>query len=109
MRLAGITFFAPIFRTRKNQDPSPAAANLNGGKDRALHPGLHDPSIDAKHEFLTGYGLSEREVRAMARVFKAINIVNDLPSIENAVARKDTFTPERYRTWPAGALSLHSL
>jgi aminoglycoside phosphotransferase (APT) family kinase protein len=70
---------------------------------------LHDLSIDAKHEFLKGYGLSEAELREVAPILKAINILNYAPFVERAADERDTPTLDQYRTRLSGALDLYSL
>jgi hygromycin-B 4-O-kinase len=70
---------------------------------------LHDLSVDAKHEFLAGYGLSEARVREIAPVLKAINVVNYAPFVERAVEEGDKSKLEQYRTRLSGALDLYSL
>ena len=70
---------------------------------------LHDLSVDAKHEFMAGYGLSESEVRDIAPVLKAINIMNYAPFVERAAAEGDKPKLEQYRTRLSGALDLYSL
>jgi hygromycin-B 4-O-kinase len=70
---------------------------------------LHDLSVDAKQEFLDGYGLSGARVREIAPVLKAINIVNYAPFVERAVEEGDKSKLEQYRTRLSGALDLYSL
>jgi hygromycin-B 4-O-kinase len=70
---------------------------------------LHDLSIDAKHRFLEGYGLSEQEIVAMAEVMKAFNIVNYAPFVARAVEEGDEVLLERFRTRFSGALDLYSI
>ncbi|MBM6592688.1 phosphotransferase family protein [Microvirga pudoricolor] len=70
---------------------------------------LHDLSIDAKQEFLKGYGLSEAELREMAPVIKAINLLNYAPFVERAAAEGDKPMLEQYRTRLSGALDLYAI
>ena len=42
-----------------------------------LSVALHDLSVDAKQEFLMGYGLKEDKIRELAPIIKAINIKAD--------------------------------
>jgi len=70
---------------------------------------LHDLSIDAKHEFLTGYGLSEGNLREIAPVLKAINLLNYAPFVERKAAEGDKAGLEQYRTRLSGALDLYAL
>jgi aminoglycoside phosphotransferase (APT) family kinase protein len=70
---------------------------------------LHDLSIDEKQEFLAGYGLSEREVVAIAPMLKALNLINYAPEIERLAEAKDTARLEQYRTRLHGVLDLYSL
>jgi aminoglycoside phosphotransferase (APT) family kinase protein len=70
---------------------------------------LHDLSIDAKQEFLKGYGLSEADLRDMAPVIKAINILNYAPFVERAADEGDIPVLEQYRTRLSGALDLYAI
>lgn len=70
---------------------------------------LHDLSVDQKQALLTGYGLSEEEVRAAARSWAALNLVNYAPFVEEAAAEGDEVRLEAYRTRLSGALDLYSL
>lgn len=70
---------------------------------------LHDLSIDANDEFLTGYGLTEAELRETAPVLKAINLLNYAPYVERAAEEGDKPKLERYRTRLSGALDFYSL
>jgi hygromycin-B 4-O-kinase len=70
---------------------------------------LHDLSVDAKQAFLSGYGISEKEVRDMAPVLKALNVINYAPFVERASEEKDERRLEQYRTRFSGALDLYSL
>jgi aminoglycoside phosphotransferase (APT) family kinase protein len=82
-------------------------SNLAPQWDTAI--ALHDLSIDAKQEFLAGYGLSEREVTAMALAVKALNLINYAPKIARLAEAKDTAKLEQYRTRLRGLLDLYSL
>jgi aminoglycoside phosphotransferase (APT) family kinase protein len=70
---------------------------------------LHDLSIDAKQEYLSGYGLQESAVRAMAPALKALNLINYAPYVTEAAEANDMVRLERYRTRLNGALDLFSL
>jgi hygromycin-B 4-O-kinase len=70
---------------------------------------LHDLSVDAKQAFLGGYGSSEAEIREMAPVLKAINVINYAPFVERAADEKDERRLDQYRTRFSGALDLYSL
>jgi hygromycin-B 4-O-kinase len=70
---------------------------------------LHDLSIDAKQEYLSGYGLQEADVREMAPALKALNLINYDPYVAEAAEANDTARLERYRTRLNGALDLFSL
>jgi len=70
---------------------------------------LHDLSIDAKHEFLSGYGVSQEKVREIAPVLKAINLLNYAPFVERAAEENDAPRLEQYRTRLSGALDLYTL
>lgn len=70
---------------------------------------LHDLSVDAKQAFLGGYGLSEKDVRTMAPILKALNVINYAPFVERAADEKDERRLDQYRTRFSGALDLYSL
>ncbi|WP_201836268.1 phosphotransferase family protein [Microvirga zambiensis] len=70
---------------------------------------LHDLSVDAKQAFLGGYGSSEAEIRKMAPILKAINVINYAPFVERAAEEKDQRRLDQYRTRFSGALDLYSL
>ena len=74
-----------------------------------LSVALHDLSVDAKQEFLVGYGLRDSKVREMAPIMKAINIINYAPFVERAAEEQDRAKLEQYRTRLAGALDLYSI
>ncbi len=70
---------------------------------------LHDLSIDAKQEYLAGYGLSAAEIREAAPVIKAINIVNYAHVIEAAIKDKDRDRIDHFRVRLSGALDLYAI
>lgn len=70
---------------------------------------LHDLGIDGKQYFLEGYGLSEKKMREIAPLVKAINLINYAPVIERMAQAKDAARLEQYRTRLGGALDLFSL
>jgi hygromycin-B 4-O-kinase len=70
---------------------------------------LHDLSIDEKHLFIDGYGLSNDEVAEMAPLIKAINIINYSNAIERAVEVRDHKTLDEFKLRLSGALDLYSL
>jgi hygromycin-B 4-O-kinase len=75
-----------------------------------LSVALHDLSIDAKEEFLAGYGLTQKEFRHIAPVIKALNIINYAPYVESMGASKGgKQLLEQYRTRLSGAFDLYSL
>ena len=67
---------------------------------------LHDLSIDEKHAFIEGYGLSIREVEEMAPLIKAFNILNYYQAIETA---KDDKSLDEIKLRLKGSLDLYSL
>lgn len=70
---------------------------------------LHDLSIDEKQDFLEGYALTEQEIREVAPLVKAFNIINYVPEISRLEKAKDTAKLEQYRTRLGGALDFYSL
>jgi hygromycin-B 4-O-kinase len=70
---------------------------------------LHDLSVDAKQEFLEGYGIKTREFSRMAYALKVFNIINYAPKIQHVADRKEHKTLELYRMRLNGYLDLYSL
>lgn len=67
---------------------------------------LHDLSIDEKQEFIEGYGLDGDRFSAIARVVKAINLVNYAHMVEKNVHKNETAQLDRYRMRFQGHLDL---
>jgi thiamine kinase-like enzyme len=70
---------------------------------------LHDLSIDAKQEFLEGYGIKTKDFTRMAFALKVFNIINYAPKIKRLAERKESDTLELYRLRLNGYLDLYSL
>jgi aminoglycoside phosphotransferase (APT) family kinase protein len=70
---------------------------------------LHDLSIDAKQVFLEGYGVSQKEIVAMAPTLRALNLINYVPQIERMAANRERDRLDQYRTRLSGALDLYAL
>lgn len=70
---------------------------------------LHDLSIDEKQYFLEGYGISDKNLREIAPLMKAFNLINYAPVIQSFADAKDTQRLEQYRTRLNGILDLYSL
>lgn len=70
---------------------------------------LHDLSIDEKHLFIEGYGLSHADVEDMAPLMKAFNILNYATTIKHAVAKQDPKTLAECQLRLHGCLDLFSL
>lgn len=70
---------------------------------------LHDLTIDEKHAFIEGYGLSVRQVEQMAPLIKAFNILNYCQAIEGALAAKDHEKLDDIKLRLNGSLDLYSL
>lgn len=70
---------------------------------------LHDLSIDEKHAFLTGYGLSPKHYAEIAAVIKAFNIINYTPEVERLREINDQDQIEQIRLRLSGALDLYSM
>lgn len=73
-----------------------------------LSVALHDLSIDEKQQFLRGYGLPDKQLRAISPVVKALNVINYAPYIELASELNDRAQLEQYRARLSGALDLYS-
>ena len=70
---------------------------------------LHDLSIDEKHAFIEGYGLSSRQIQDMAPLIKAFNILNYSQAVEIALDKKDRKTLNELTLRLNGSLDLYSL
>jgi hygromycin-B 4-O-kinase len=69
---------------------------------------LHDLSIDAKEEFLAGYGMPEKAVREAASVWRLFNALNYAPTVAELAEQDDRAGLERLRTRLSGALDLYA-
>jgi hygromycin-B 4-O-kinase len=70
---------------------------------------LHDLSIDDKHALIDGYGLSSRQVKEMAPLIKAFNILNYSRVIEQALADQNDKSLAEIKLRLIGSLDLYSL
>lgn len=70
---------------------------------------LHDLTIDEKHAFIDGYGLSAKQVEEMAPLIKAFNILNYSQAIERAVETQDEKSFAEIKLRLNGSLDLYSL
>ena len=70
---------------------------------------LHDLTIDEKHAFIEGYGLSVREVEEMAPLIKAFNILNYHQAIAVAIDTSDYKSLDEIKLRLKGSLDLYSL
>lgn len=70
---------------------------------------LHDLTIDEKHAFIDGYGLSVQQVEEMAPLVKVFNILNYSQAIARAVESEDPKSLDDIRLRLNGALDLYSL
>jgi hygromycin-B 4-O-kinase len=68
---------------------------------------LHDLTIDEKHEFLEGYGLSNEQLTQIAPVLRALNIINYATAVEVAEKAGNAEKLEALRTRLSGALDLY--
>lgn len=70
---------------------------------------LHDLPIDAKQDFLEGYGISPSAYTGMAPLIKTFNILNYIPEIERMVREKDKDGLAFYRLRLNGHFDLYKL
>jgi aminoglycoside phosphotransferase (APT) family kinase protein len=70
---------------------------------------LHDLSIDEKHAFIEGYGLSSRQIHDMAPLIKAFNILNYSQAVEIALDKNDHKALSELKLRLNGSLDLYSL
>ena len=69
---------------------------------------LHDLSVDAKEEFLAGYGMTPREILESAPALRAFNVLNYAAVVERAAKEEDQPTLDRLRARLHGALDLYA-
>ena len=70
---------------------------------------LHDLTIDEKHAFIEGYGLSVQQLEEMAPLIKAFNILNYSSAIERAIETDDHKSLGEIRLRLKGSFDLYSL
>lgn len=70
---------------------------------------LHDLSIDEKHAFIDGYGLSTDQMQEMAPLVKIFNILNYSVAVETAVEKNDDKTLNHLKLRLNGSLDLYSV
>ena len=70
---------------------------------------LHDLSIDEKHAFIDGYGLSTDQMHEMAPLVKIFNILNYSVAVETAVEKNDVKTLNDLKLRLNGSLDLYSV
>jgi aminoglycoside phosphotransferase (APT) family kinase protein len=70
---------------------------------------LHDLSIDDKHALIDGYGLSGRQVKEMAPLIKAFNILNYSSVLEQAIADQNDKNLADIKLRLMGSLDLYSM
>jgi aminoglycoside phosphotransferase (APT) family kinase protein len=74
-----------------------------------LSVALHDLSIDEKHAFIEGYGLSSGDIHEMAPLIKAFNILNYSAVVETAVEKGDHKQLGELKLRLNGCFDLYSL
>lgn len=67
---------------------------------------LHDLSVDAKQEFLEGYGVRADEFKSMSYALKTFNTLNYVPYIERIIQRKESGLLAWYKVRLNGYLDL---
>lgn len=70
---------------------------------------LHDLTIDEKHAFIEGYGLSAQQLEEMAPLIKAFNILNYSSALEHALEADDQKGLGEIRLRLKGCFDLYSL
>ncbi|WP_375461089.1 phosphotransferase family protein [uncultured Enterovirga sp.] len=69
---------------------------------------LHDLSVDAKEQFLAGYGMTPREVMEAAPALRAFNVLNYAVAVNRAADERDRPTLDRLRMRLQGGLDLYA-
>ncbi len=72
-----------------------------------LSVALHDLSIDGKHAFLSGYGLSPARIREIAPYVRAFNFLHYACAAAGAESEREADRMEGYRLRLSGALDLY--
>src|SRR5687768_10007076 len=67
---------------------------------------LHDLSVDAKQDFLEGYGVPANEFKSMSYALKTFNTLNYVPYIERIIERKESSLLAWYKVRLNGYLDL---
>ena len=70
---------------------------------------LHDLTIDEKHAFIEGYGISTQQLEEMVPLIKAFNILNYSSAVEHAMETDDHKSLGEIRLRFKGLLDLYSL
>lgn len=70
---------------------------------------LHDLAIDEKQAFIDGYGLTVQQVKEMAPLIKAFNILNYSAAIESAIRTEDQKSLDQIKLRLAGSLDLYCM
>jgi aminoglycoside phosphotransferase (APT) family kinase protein len=70
---------------------------------------LHDLTIDEKHAFIGGYGLTNDQIREMASLIKTFNIINYAGAVKDAAVKKRPKQLAEFRLRLQGLLDLYSL
>lgn len=73
-----------------------------------LSVALHDPGIDGKEAFLSGYGIKARSLETALPFIRLFNVLNYAKPVEAAVAAADRAALERYRRRLNGGLEMYS-
>ena len=68
---------------------------------------LHDLSIDEKQVFLSGYGMRPDDMRAIAPMMKALNVINYVGDIERLAKEEKNMDLDLCRVRLSGALDLY--
>lgn len=70
---------------------------------------LHDLNVDEKHALIEGYGYSNKQLKMIAPIMRAFNILNYTGAIEAASNKNDVKALQRIRLRLGGHLDLYSL
>ena len=70
---------------------------------------LHDLFIDEKDLFISGYGLTVRQVEEIAPLLKTFNVMNYAHAVDHAIKSNDEKTLAQFKLRLSGALDLYSL
>lgn len=84
-----------------------AVSSVGPGWDMSI--ALHDLSIDARWEYLEGYGIADKKLLEISPAIKVFNVLNYAPVVEKLVDKKQRQKSDQYKLRLKGILDLFSI